>query len=89
MFEAIHPLSIVILSIWPSIAPDAIRLPVLVLTFIQALIREFLCSVAFLLVINPLSFVDPLVSIDHDAKTMLLTVVQLTIVRRFFVLFAF
>ena len=75
MFETIHPLSIVILSIWPSVAPDAVWLAVLILTFIETLIRKFLCSIAFLLVIDPLSFINSFAFIDHNAKAMLLTVV--------------
>jgi hypothetical protein len=89
MLEAIHPLSIVILSIWPSIAADAIGFSILILTFIEALVWEFLRSVAFLLIICPLSFVNPLVFIEHDTQALLLTVEKIAVIRGFFVLLAF
>jgi hypothetical protein len=67
MFEAVHPLSFVDLSVFPLIPPAAVRFALDVVSFIDGTVGKFLVALTLFLIVLPVSFVDAVVSIKHDA----------------------
>jgi hypothetical protein len=89
VFESVYPLSFIGLALSPRVFPDSFGFSIYVLTLVCAAIGKHLEACALLVVAFPMSFVDSIVVIDHNSKSVTTTIHDFSIVCGLSVLFEF
>ena len=83
LFVASYPLPIIALSVCPFIDSHSVSLPVPELPFVRVFVLIKLKPGSLAIIVNPVSFVNSSVIVDHDAEALSFLAVHLTEIHAF------
>jgi len=80
MLQSIHPLSLIELTIAPSVFAYTLRFTIDVLSIVNTAIRKLLEAKSLLVITLPITFIDTLILIQHNAPPMSLAIDYISVV---------